>query len=103
MNAYYENTGYRAGIIGTRAREERQIGDGLIALICAIVAAVTCPVAIKLEKATVAIGLVFAFFGVVGGIDSGAISMGFGALLCLGAMLVEFLVFKSMMKKAENK
>ena len=99
MNAYYENSGFRAQTIGNRTHKENVFGDKLISLICAIVAMVTCPVAVKLEKATVATALVFAFFGVVGSMEADTVSMGLGAIICLAIALVEFLIFKSMAKK----
>lgn len=103
MNAYYDNTTFVRGTVGTIEGREQLFGDKLISFICAVVAMVCCPVAIKLEKASVSVALIFAFFGIVGGMESGAISMGFGTLLCLGAILVEFLILKSVFKKAESK
>lgn len=99
MNAYYTGTGFRVGTIEQKTHKEHVFGDKLIALVCAIVAMVTCPAAVKIEKATVATALVFAFFGIVGSMEANTISMGLGAILCLAVALVEFLIFKSMAKK----
>lgn len=103
MNAYYENTGFRAGSIGTRERQQNVMGDKLISFICAIVAMVTCPVAVKLEKATVATALIFTFFGIVGSMEADTISMGWGAVLCISIALFELAIFKSMVKKNTKK
>ena len=94
MNASY-SAGYRAGTIGTRKANDRVAGDRLISFICAIVAMVTCPVAVKLEKATVASALIFAFFGIVGSMEADVISMGWGAVLCIAIALSELVIFKS--------
>lgn len=102
MNAYY-SAGYRAGTIGTRKANDRVAGDRLIAVICAIVAMVTCPVAVKLEKATAASALIFAFFGIVGSMEAGTLSMGLGAVLCIAIALFELVVFKSLVKKSSKK
>ena len=102
MNAYY-SAGYRAGTIGTRRTNDRVFGDRLISFICAIVAMVTCPVAVKLEKATVAAALVFAFFGIIGSMEASTISMGWGAVLCIAIALFELAIFKSMTKKGAKK
>ncbi len=105
MNAYfnYENTGFRSGAVGTRERRESVIGDRLISFICALVAMVTCPVAVKLEKATVATALFFVFFGIIGSMEAETLSMGLGLVLCLAVCFFEFLIFKSMGKKAQDK
>ncbi|MBE6583996.1 MAG: hypothetical protein E7649_03295 [Ruminococcaceae bacterium] len=100
MNAYYENTRFNAGTIGTRHNRETTIGDKLISFICAIVAAITCPVAVKLEKATAIVALIFAFFGIIGAMEAQTLSMGIGLILCLAISLFEFLLFKSMAKKS---
>ena len=99
MNAYYTGTEYRIGTIEKSAQRDRVFGDKLISFICAIVAMVTCPVAIKLEKATVETVLIFAFFGIIGSMETNTISMGFGAIICIAICLVEYLIFKSMSKK----
>ena len=99
MNAYYDNSGFRAQTIGNRTHKENVFGDKLISVICAIVAMVTCPVAVKLEKATVATALIFAFFGIIGSMEADVISMGLGALLCIAIALVELVIFKSMTKR----
>lgn len=102
MNAYY-SAGYRAGTIGTRRSNDRVLGDRLISFICAIVAMVTCPVAVKLEKATFATALVFAFFGIVGSMEANTISMGWGAVLCIAIALFELVILKSTVKNTAKK
>lgn len=102
MNAYYTGTGFKAGTIEKTTHKEHVIGDRLIAFICAIVAMVTCPVAVKLEKATIATALVLAFFGVIGSMEANTVSIGLGVVLCLGIALVEFAIFKSMAKKSPD-
>ena len=99
MNAYYENTGYRVGTIGTRKATKSAFGDKFISFICTLVAMVTCPVAVKLEKVAAATALLFLLFGVVGGIEAETISMGLGIIICFGISFVEYLIFKSIDKK----
>ena len=99
MNAYYTGTEYRIGTIEKSASRDRVFGDRLISFICAIVAMVTCPVAVKLEKATLATALLFTFFGIIGSMEANTISMGLGAMICIAICLVEYLIFKSMAKK----
>ena len=103
MNAYYTGTGYRVGTIETKSQKDRVFGDKLISVICAIVAMVTCPAAVIIEKASVITALIFAFFGVIGSMETNKISLAFGALICIAITLVEFLLLKSMTKKSSKK
>ncbi len=98
MNAYYENRGFRAHA-GQKSFPQAQIGDRSISFICAIVAIFTCSVAVKIEKAVLCTALFFAFFGVVGGMDSGSLSMFWGLVLCGTISLIELGTFKSLVKK----
>ncbi len=106
MNAYYnfEGTRFNTRAIGTVQRKNKtSIYDKFISFVCAIVAMLTCPVAVMLEKAAAATVLMFLFFGVIGGMETQLISLGLGLVLCLGICLVEFFIFKSMGKKAVEK
>ena len=98
MNAYYENTGFRAHA-GQKSLPQAQVGDRFISFICAVIAFFTCSVAVKIEKATLCTALFFAFFGVIGGMDSGSLSMFRGLVLCAAISLIEFGTFKSLVKK----
>ena len=103
MNAYYHQTGLNIGTVGMRRKREVAFGDRFISFICALVAAVTCPVAVKLEKAAVATGLIFAFIGVIGGMEANTIGLFWGFVLCVAIALVELLIFASMTKKTAKK
>lgn len=97
MNAYYENNNIARS--NTRIYPQAQTGDRLISFICMIVAALTSSVAIKIEKCAVCIVGFFAFFGIVGSMEAGSISILYGLLLCAAVSLVEFLVLRSLVKK----
>ena len=105
MNAYYQNTNINTNIGRTLPRENientRKIGDGLIDFLCSLVALLTCPVAMIMVKAALCVVTFVAFFGVIGGIECGAISMFFGIVICLALSLVEALLLKSMVKKSK--
>ena len=101
MNAYYQNTNFGRTLPRENIENTRKIGDGLIDFICSIVTLLTCPVALVMVKAALCVVTFIAFFGVVGGIDCGAISMAFGIVICLVLSLVEFLLLKSMVKKSK--
>ncbi len=104
MNAYFENFNnatYNSNV-RTHNVSDRRFGDGLISFICALVGLFTCSAAVKLEKTLVVFSLFVAFFGVIGGIESGALSMFVGILLCGGISLVEYLTLKSVFKPVEK-
>lgn len=96
MNAYFNNsniqTGTRTGALGNRSRT----GDGLISFICAIVAIITSPIAIRIEKVAVSTALFFAFFGLIGSMDVGSIGIPAGMLLCSLCVLFEFAILRSL-------
>ncbi len=100
MNAYFEN--FNSARYNDTARastlQDRRIGDGIISFICALVAMFTCSAAIKIEKTVAVFALFAGFFGVIGGIESGAISMIPGLFICGGISLFEFLLLKSVFK-----
>lgn len=98
MNAYYENTGYRSNTRRESSIPSHRFGDGFISVICAIIGMLTCSVAIKLEKTAFSLVLFIAFFGIVGGIESGAVSMLLGIIICAVISLCEYATLKSLFK-----
>ena len=104
MNAYFEDFSNVRYNEQQRARESatRGLFDRLISFICAIVELVSCPAAIKVEKAVVIFALFIAFFGVSGGIESGSFSWLFGMLLCAAISFVEYVTLKSVFKPIEK-
>lgn len=99
MNAYLDNRTYHSNIKSAPSITDVRVGDKLISAICAIVAFFTCALMVKIEKATVATALFFSFFGVIGSMDNGSISLFGGLVLCLLITLVEFLTLKSMIDR----
>ena len=98
MNAYYERTNRTATIENVKPLDLSFI-DKIISVICAVVAFFTSAVAIKVEKATVCTAGFVAFFGIIGGIELGSISMLMGVILCAVISIVEIFVLKSLFKK----
>lgn len=98
MNAYYERTNRTAVATGDRTINVN-VGDKLIAAICAIVAFFTTTVAIRIEKSVVCTAGFVAFFGVIGSIESGSLSMLLGVAICAAISIAEFFILKSMFKK----
>ena len=98
MNAYYERTN-KAAAFGRVKPIDLSIGDKLISMICAIVAFFTSAIAVKVEKAIVSTAGFVAFFGIIGGIENGSISMLVGVVLCSTISIIEILVLKSLFKK----
>lgn len=96
MNAYYEKTNRQA--IADNHSINTSFGDGLISFICTIVAFFTSAAAVKVEKTILSTVCFVAFFGVIGSMDSGSIGLASGILLCAIFSLVEFFIFKSMLK-----
>ena len=96
MNAYYERTNRQA--IADNHSINTSFGDGLISLICTIVAFFTSAAAVKVEKTILSTVCFVAFFGVIGSMDSGSIGMFAGISLCSLFSLIEFFIFKSMIK-----
>ena len=101
MNAYFDNTSYGRNIVRDRVAPRHTYGDGLISFICAIVGMLTCSVAVKIEKSILSVVLLIAFVGVVGGVDSGSLSMLGG--LALGGIisLIEYATLKSIFTRAK--
>ena len=99
MNAYYGNTNIRENTAGHRTAHDARFGDGLISLICNIIAIVTSSAAIKIGKALLCTALFVLFFGVVGSMDRGSMSMAWGVVICASISFVEFAILKSTVKK----
>ena len=100
MNAYFENTGYRSNTRRESAIPSRRFGDGFISFVCAIIGILTCNAAIKLEKTALSLVLLISFVGIVGSIESGAISMLAGIIVCGVISLCEYATLKSLFKRA---
>lgn len=104
MNAYFEDFSNVRYNEHQRVREAagRGLFDRLISLICAIVGLVSCPAAVKVEKALAVFALFVAFFGVIGGIENGTLSWFFGMILCAAISFVEYVTLKSVFKPLEK-
>lgn len=100
MNAYYERN-HRTAVADNHSFNTN-VGDRLISFICMIVAFFTSSVAVKVEKAVVCTFGFVAFFGVIGSMESGSLGMLGGILLCFAVSLVEFFIFKSMIKGKQS-
>ena len=99
MNAYYQNTNFGRTLPQEHTENTRKTGDGLINLICSLVTLLTCPVAMVMVKAVVCTATVIAFFGVIGGIECGTISLLLGIVICTILSAVEFFLLRSMVRK----
>ncbi len=103
MNAYYENANIR---YNDKARAHNTAAhlpcDRLISFICAIVAMVTCPAAIAIEKTALIFSLFISFGAVVGAIEAGSVSMLLGIVICGGISLFEYALLKSLFKNAKK-
>ncbi len=101
MNAYFDNV--QINNVRTHEIPSHSFGDGLISFICALVAMVTCPVAVMLEKTAAVFALFVAFFGVVGAIEGGTLSVFTGILACGIISLCEYAILKSFWKNGAKK
>ena len=99
MNAYYPRT--NRTIVVTN-NNPINVGDKLISFICMIVAFFTSAIAVKIEKATVCTAAFVAFFGIIGSMESGSVGMLAGVFCCVVLSVIEFAVFKSMIKSKKN-
>lgn len=99
MNAYFETNSMRIHSIGAKSPRDIGFGDRFISFVCSIIAMVTCPVAIKIEKATACSLLILSFFFVVGCIESQTMTMFGGVMLCGIIAIIETLTLKSLFKK----
>lgn len=102
MNAYYQNTNFGRTLPREHTENARKTGDGLINLICSLITLLTCPVAIVMVKAVLCTVTVIAFFGVIGGIECGTISMLLGVVICAILSAVEFCLLRSMVKRSKQ-
>ena len=100
MNAYYQRTN-RTVVVTDNKPLDINIGDKLISLICAVIAFFTSTVAVAIEKATLSVLGFVAFFGVVGSIELGSISMLAGVAICSVISIAEFFILKSLIKKGK--
>ena len=100
MNAYFENTGYRTNTRKESAIPSHRFGDGFISLICAIIGILTCTAAVKIEKTALSLALFLACFGIIGAIESGAVSMLLGILACAVISLCQYATLRSLFKRA---
>ena len=99
MNAYLNNTNVHTGTRGALDSRTRT-GDGLISFICAIVAIITSPIAVIIEKVAASTTLFFAFFGLIGSMEIGSIDILVGMLLCSLCVLLEFMILRSLASKS---
>lgn len=102
MNAYYNNIGFGVNAKREDAVPQSNIGEKLISFVCHIVAVLTCATAVKIEKSAACSALVFAFFGIIGGMDSGNISMLSGLIMCIATSLAVLALLKGTFKKSHD-
>lgn len=95
MNAYYERG--RTSVADQHSIDT-VFGDRLISLICTLVAFFTSAIAVKVEKAILSTICFVGFFGIIGSMETGNIGLFFGLLLCTACSLLEFFIFKSLIK-----
>ena len=103
MNAYYQQNNIRQIRGNVGSLPTIHVGDKLINFICAIVALFTSAVAVKVEKAVLCTVFFVAFFGVIGGMESGKLSLFVGILLSAGITLIEYFILKSLSSKKAGK
>ena len=98
MNAYYQRAN-RTVIVTNTNPLNINIGEKIVSFICAIISALTCDAAVVIEKISLSAICLFAFIGVIGGIDAGSISMLAGIPICAAISLTECIVLRSLIKK----
>ena len=76
---------------------------GFIEFICSIVAFFTCDVVATTIKIIVCAISFITFFGVIGGIDAGTITMARGLFICSILSTIEFFTLKSVTAKDNKK
>jgi hypothetical protein len=99
MNAYYPGT---TRTIVVTDNNPINVGDKLISFICMIVALFTSAIAVKIEKATLCTAGFVAFFGIIGSMENGNLGLLAGVFFCIVISLVEFAIFKSMLKSKKS-
>ena len=91
---YYHNTQVTNVNVESRAARE----ESLLSVLLSIPAALwqfICALGLgKVVKGVSLTGCIFAFFGIVGGIEAGLISFGFGAVITLLLACIEILCLK---------
>ena len=97
MNAYYQNPTVKSH---QTYYPEIRVGDRLISIICAIIAFFSSRVAIAIEKSLLCTVAFFGFFGVIGGMENGTISLALGLVLCLLLSATELSILRSMVRNA---
>ena len=98
MNAYYTNTNSEKKL-SSRALPKINVGHGFIEFICSLVAFFTCRAVVNIIKISLSLVCFITFFGIVGGMDSGSMSMGGGFVLCAACTLIEAAILRSMVVK----
>ena len=94
MNAYFTNTKNVK-----RHIPHINLTHGFIEFICSIVAFFTCDAVVNTIKIIISAICFIGFFGIVGGIDAGNISMSCGLFFCAILSTVEFFTLKSITAK----
>lgn len=102
MNAYYQNPKVNIAT-DIHPYPSAALGDKFISFICMMISALTCSTAIKVEKAVLCTVCFVGFFGVIGGMECGAVGMLAGLFLCAVIGGIELLIFKSLFAKKSNK
>lgn len=93
VNAYYQNTNTARQ---RKSAAHTDAGDILISAICAVAALVTSRAFTIILRSAVAVGLFFAVFGVIGGMEAGSIGLFKGVVLSLALSFIELAVLRSM-------
>lgn len=102
MNAYYQKNNKTTLVTDGNLFPEVNFGDRLISVLCAIVAFFSSVAVVRIAKATFGTVLFLAFFGIVGGMESGNVGTFAGLLLCAAVSFVEFLTLKSMIRRRKE-
>ena len=101
MNAYYSNTNSEKKL-SVHSIPKINIGNGFIEFICSLVAFFTCRAIVNIFKISLSLVCFIAFFGIVGGMDSGSMSMGRGFICCAACTLFEAVILRSMVSKNKS-
>ena len=97
MNAYFTDSKRTK-----RALPHINFTHGFIEFICSIVAFFTCDVVVNTIKIIVCAVSFIGFFGVIGGIESGNITLAGGLFICAILSTVEFFTLKSITEKSNK-
>ena len=98
MNAYFTDSKRH-----TRHLPKINITHGFIEFICSIVAFFTCDTVVNIIKIGVCAISFVAFFGIIGGIESGSIGMMGGLLSCAAISLIEFFTIRSVVSRKKTR